>query len=146
MKRVVLTRSLLLLLVPVLITSHSFNLYAQTEVELIRDSIDFESEHLNLSVEQHEKIKDLRAKHLIEVTQLKKELAEKEAQLIRILSADSIDSEAMNKTIDEISAIQGKLLKNKINHRLNVSKEAQDNKKYLLANLIKILLEILHSY
>lgn len=146
MKRVVLTRSLLFLLISVLISLHSFNLYAQTGVELKGDSIDIESEHLNLSVEQYKKIKDLRAKHLLEVTQLKKELAEKEAQLIIILSADSIDSVAMNKTIDEISIIQGKLLKNKINHRLNVSKEAQDNKKLLLANLIKLLLEILRSY
>lgn len=129
MKRVVFNKSLLVLLVSVLITSFSLSSFAQRGPKAFRDSANFGGGIPNLTEEQQTKIQDFRVKHIKEVTPLKNELAEKKAHLKTLESSEKVDKDAINKTIDEISALQGKLMKMRVNHQLEVASVLTDEQK-----------------
>ena len=129
MRRVVLTKGLLMLMVSVLITSLSFNTYVQRGPRAFRDSARFECRIPNLTAEQKTKIESLRVKHFKEVTPIKNELIEKRAHLNTLESAETVNKDAITKTIDEISALQAKLMKLKVNHRLDVASNLTDEQK-----------------
>ncbi len=75
----------------------------------------------NLTDDQEAKIAELRTKHLKEVTPLKNELNEKRARLQTLETADKPDMNAINKTIDEISAIRANIQKKGAAHRAEVA-------------------------
>jgi len=129
MKRFMLTKSLLVLMVSVLITSFSLNSYAQRGPREMKDSARFEMGIPKLTADQKTKIEGMRVKHLKEVTPLKNEMVEKKAHLNTLESAEKVDRDAINKTIDEISALQGKIMKMKVNHRLDVASVLTDDQK-----------------
>jgi len=129
MKRVAISKSILVLLVSVLITSISFNSFAQRGPRAIGDSTRFDCRIPNLTAEQKTKMDGLRVKHLKEVTQLRNELAEKKAHLNTLESAEKVDRDAISKTIDEISILHGKIMKSGANHRLEVSSNLTDEQK-----------------
>lgn len=129
MKRKVLTKSLLVLLVSVLITSFSLNSYAQRDPRALCDSTRSSCRIPNLNAEQKTKIETLKIKHLKEVTPLRNELDEKKAHLKTLKSMEKVDRDAINKTIDEITALQGKIMKMKVNHRLDVAALLTDEQK-----------------
>ncbi|NOU17131.1 MAG: Spy/CpxP family protein refolding chaperone [Bacteroidales bacterium] len=129
MKKTVVTKSLLVLLVSVLITSFSLNSYAQRGPREFRDSARIDHRIPNLTADQKTKIETLRTKHLKEVTPLRNELDEKRAHLKTLESMEKVDRDAINKTIDEITTLQGKIVKMKVNHRLDVASLLTDEQK-----------------
>lgn len=128
MKRL-LSKSLLVLMVSALIATSINTAYAQRGNRPMRDSARFERGIPNLTTEQKTKIQDLRVKHLKEITPLRNELAEKKAHLKTLQSVDKPDMNAINKTIDEISALQTKIMKSNASHRIEVASNLTDEQK-----------------
>jgi len=83
----------------------------------------------DLTPDQEAKIKDLRTSHLKEVTPLRNEMNEKKARLQTLQSAENVDLNAINKTIDEISQIKATLMKKGAAHRAEVSSLLTDDQK-----------------
>jgi len=75
----------------------------------------------NLTADQKTKIDAMKVKYLKESTTLNNELAEKEAHLKVLETADNIDRVSIDKTIDEIGVLQAKILRSKVNHRLEIA-------------------------
>lgn len=84
---------------------------------------------MDLTPEQQEEINTLRANHLKEVTPLRNELNEKRARLQTLKSADTYDLDAINKTIDEMSAVRAKIQKKGAAQRAEVSKLLTDEQR-----------------
>jgi Spy/CpxP family protein refolding chaperone len=133
MKRFFMTKSILVLLVSVLITSLSLNSYAQRGPRASKDSARFENIIPNLTAEQKTKIESLRVKQYKEVLPLKNELGEKKAHLKTLESAEKVDRDAINKTIDEITVLQGKIFKMKVNQRLDFGSILTDEQKAFIS-------------
>jgi Spy/CpxP family protein refolding chaperone len=76
---------------------------------------------LELTTEQEAKIKEIRVKHIAEVTPLKNELGEKYARLRTLQSVDKPDLNAINKIIDEISVIKANIQKKGAAHKVAVA-------------------------
>ncbi len=74
----------------------------------------------NLTVDQQNKINELRTAHWKKVQSNHNLLAEKRARLQTLRTADNVDMNAINNTIDEISVIQTGMHKNKEQHFQNV--------------------------
>lgn len=128
MKRL-LSRSLLVLMVSALIATSFSNAYAQRGNRPMRDSARFERGIPNLTAEQKTKIQVLKVKHQKEVTPLRNELAEKKAHLRTLNSVEKPDINAINKTIDEISALQTKIMKSNASHRIEIASNLTDEQK-----------------
>jgi len=128
MKRL-LSKSLLVLMVSALIATSINNAFAQRGDRPMRDSARIEREIPNLTAEQKTKIQALRVVHQKEVTPLKNELAEKKAHLKTLESAEKTDKDAINKTIDEISSLQAKIMKSNASHRIEVASNLTDEQK-----------------
>lgn len=75
----------------------------------------------DLTPEQETKIKELRTKHLKDVTPLRNEMQEKRARLNTLKSSDKQDLAAINKVIDEITALKANLMKKQAAHQAEVS-------------------------
>jgi len=132
MKNNLFTKSLLVLMLSALMVTVSSNSFAQQghkQHMMNRDSSKHEMGIPNLTADQKTKIDALRVKNQKEVTPLRNELNEKEAHLRTLESADKVDKDAINKTIDEITALQGKIMKLRVNHRLEVSALLTDDQK-----------------
>jgi len=132
MKNNFFTKGLFVLMVSALITASSSNTFAQRGPrpnDFRQDSARFERCIPNLTADQKAKIETLRVKHLKEVTPLKNELAEKRAHLKTLESVEKPDKDAINKTIDEITSLHGKIMKMGANHRLEVSSNLTDEQK-----------------
>ncbi len=128
MKRL-LSMSLLVLTVSALIATSFNNAYAQRGNRPMRDSARFERGIPNLTAEQKTKIQVLRVKHQKEVTPLRNELAEKKAHLRTLNSVEKPDINAINKTIDEMSVLQTKIMKSNASHRLEIASNLTDEQK-----------------
>lgn len=128
MKRLLL-KSLLVLMVSALLTTSFSNVYAQCGNLPMRDSARFERGIPNLTAEQKTKIQALRVKHQKEVTPLKNELAEKRAHLHTLNSVEKPDINAINKTIDEMSALQTKIMKSNASHRIEIASNLTEEQK-----------------
>lgn len=70
-----------------------------------------------LTQEQQTKMKNLRGEHMKATQLLKAQHAEKVAHLKTLTLADKQDSKAINKTIDEMMAIKGEILKSGISFK-----------------------------
>ena len=66
--------------------------------------------------EQQEQIKKERLKNMKALTPLKNEIKEKHAHLVTLLSSDDLNMKDVNKTIDELSALNTKMLQQQISH------------------------------
>lgn len=128
MKRLI-SKSLLVLMVSALVATSFSNAYAQRGNRPMRDSARFERGIPNLTAEQKTKIQSLRVKHQKEVTPIKNELAEKKARLRTLNSVEKPDINAINKTIDEMSVLQTKIMKSKASHRIEVASNLTDEQK-----------------
>ncbi|BDX39308.1 hypothetical protein CYCD_26630 [Tenuifilaceae bacterium CYCD] len=89
----------------------------------------FECRIPNLTDEQQKKIQELRVQHIKEITPLKNELGEKRAHLRTLESAEKPDLNAINKTIDEMSAIRAQIMKKSAAHRIEVASLLTDEQK-----------------
>ncbi len=69
---------------------------------------------MDLTEDQQQKLQEIRISHQKEMQYDNNLIREKEAHLKTLLSASERDNKAVNKTIDEISASRGELLKKRI--------------------------------
>ena len=133
MKSNYLTKNLLALMILALTIMLGSNLFAQQRGsrpnDSNRDSAKFERGIPNLTADQKTKIESLKAKHFKEVTPIKNELAEKRAHLTTLESAEKPDKDAINKTIDEMTLLQAKIMKLSVNHRIEVASLLTDEQK-----------------
>jgi Spy/CpxP family protein refolding chaperone len=129
MKSIFFSKSLLVLMVSVLITAVSSNSFAQRGPRALGDSTRFGCKIPNLTADQKIKIESLRVKHIKEVTPFRNEFAEKKAHLKTLESTEKPDKDAINKTIDEMTSLQSKIMKLRVNHRIEVSSILTDEQK-----------------
>lgn len=85
----------------------------------------------DLTTDQSKKIEDLQIAHLKEVNQIKAQVAEKRAHLRTLQTADKVDNAAINKTIDEITALQNDMMKKNENHRQAVRNVLTDKQRVI---------------
>lgn len=85
----------------------------------------------DLTQDQTKKIEDLHIAHLKEVNQLRSQMTEKKAHLRTLQTADKTDNAAINKTIDEITALQNNLMKKNEAHRQAVRNILTDKQKVI---------------
>ncbi|MDR0660498.1 MAG: Spy/CpxP family protein refolding chaperone [Prevotellaceae bacterium] len=83
----------------------------------------------NLSDGQKEEVKKLRLEMTKETTSIRNQIAEKRARLNTLQSEDKADMSAINKTIDEIAALQAKQMKAKANFHVKVRALLDDEQK-----------------
>lgn len=83
----------------------------------------------NLSQEQKDEIKKLRLEVTKETTSIRNQIAEKRARLNTLQSEDKADMKAINKTIDEIAALQAQKMKAKANCHVKVRALLNDEQK-----------------
>ena len=83
----------------------------------------------NLTEDQQQKIKDLKVKHIKEVTPLKNELGEKRARMRSLQSADKPDLNAINKNIDEMASLRTQIQKKSAAHRIEVASLLTDEQR-----------------
>ncbi len=132
MKSRIFVKSLVVVAITGLITTGTFTAKAQPGPRWADKGVQEQGYYCripNLTDDQQKKLNDLRTKHLKEVTPLKNELNEKVARLRTLESADKQDIDAINKTIDDISALKAKLMKKRVSHRAEVSQILTDDQK-----------------
>ncbi len=125
-----------LLLVFVLAFSNASILWSQTTAKM-DDPVNNilccnEKMHFNipdLTDDQKKKINNLQKNHLKEVNQTKALLNEKQAHLRTLQLADKPDNAAINKTIDEITALRNDMMKKHEAYRQAVRSLLTDNQK-----------------
>jgi Spy/CpxP family protein refolding chaperone len=130
MKNQLLSKSIFMLAIATLMLSTvSFAQRGMRPVTLMNDSTKFERGIPNLTPDQKTKIKSLKVKFIKEVTPLKNEIAEKRAHLKTLGSVDKPDINAINKTIDELSMLTSRMMKQAASHRIEVSSLLTDEQK-----------------
>ena len=65
---------------------------------------------------QQKQIKKEKLKNMQAMTPLKNKIREKHAHLVTLLSSDDLDMKDVNKTIDEIGALNAKMLQQQVSH------------------------------
>ena len=83
----------------------------------------------NLSDEQKEQIKNERTQFMSDVLPIKNQLKEKQAHLNTLQTAKETDINAINKTIDEISALRTDIMKRRALFRQKVRANLNDEQR-----------------
>ena len=81
---------------------------------------------LELTEEQEVKMTSLRTDHYKEITPLKNKMSELKARERTLLSEESIDMKAVNKTIDEQTDLMNSMRKLQVEHQLAVKSNLTD--------------------
>lgn len=81
---------------------------------------------LDLSEEQQAKISSLHTEHYKEITPLRNKMAELKARERTLLSEESVDMKAVNKTIDEQTDLMNKMRKLQTKHQVAVKSNLTD--------------------
>ncbi len=76
----------------------------------------------DLTEDQKQKMEKLRIKFHKETLQIKNELNEKSARLKTLMSAEKVNMDDINKTVEETGAIKTRLMKAKVAHKQEVRK------------------------
>jgi len=84
---------------------------------------------LGLNAEQKTQMEKLRTAHLKEVLPIKNQLDIKRAELKALETADKADLNAINKKIDELSALRTEIRKKKAAHRQDIRKMLTDEQR-----------------
>ncbi len=132
MKRNIFSKSSLVLATAAIIVSTSISAFAQCDhkgMKQDKDSLKNCCGIPNLTADQKTKIDGLKTKHIKEVTPIQNELAEKRAHLNTLESVDKPDMSEINKTIDEISTLDAKLMKLRVSHKIEVASLLTDEQK-----------------
>ena len=132
MKRIILAKSLVVVAILGLFLTFALATNAQQGQKWMSNSDQKSMSNCkipNLTEDQQKKMDELRVKHMKEVTPLRNELNEKNAHLQTLESAEKLDMDAINKTIDDISSIKAKLMKSRIAHRAEVLSILTDEQK-----------------
>ena len=83
----------------------------------------------DLTDAQKSKIEAIRTAHMKTATQLRNQLKEKRAHLQTLTASDNPDQKEIDATIDEITALQNKLMKNGTAMRMEIRNELTDEQK-----------------
>lgn len=86
-------------------------------------------EFLNLTDEQKSQIKKLKIANMKEMLPIKNQLAEKKAHIRTLTTADNVDMNAVNKTIDEIGNIKATMMKKQAAHKQEIRKLLNDEQR-----------------
>ena len=84
-----------------------------------------------LTSEQTKQIEQLRIKHHKEILPLQNSIGEKQARLRSLETAEKADINAINKTIDEITALRAEMMKKGAAHRQEVRKILNDEQRLM---------------
>lgn len=87
-----------------------------------------------ITPEQTQQMDALRIKNMKETQQLRNELGEKQARLRTLSTSDKPDQNAINKTIDEISAIKANMQKNRMATHQEIRKLLNDEQRVIFDN------------
>lgn len=82
-----------------------------------------------ITEEQKQKIRDLKTANLKPQTQLRNQIAEKRARLNTLQAADEVDMKAINKTIDEMTALRAEMQKNMVALHQDIRKLLTDEQR-----------------
>lgn len=85
----------------------------------------------DLTQEQEDQINVLKTQHLKTTLALKNELNEKEARYVTLMTAEKPDMNAINKLIDEIALLKGKIMKEKASHQQEIRKVLTEDQRVL---------------
>jgi Spy/CpxP family protein refolding chaperone len=88
----------------------------------------------NLTEDQEKKIQDLRTPFEKEILPIKNQLGEKRAHLRTLETADKVDDKAINGTIDEISQLEGQLMKKEAAYKQAIRKLLTDEQRIQFDN------------
>jgi Spy/CpxP family protein refolding chaperone len=88
----------------------------------------------NLTIEQEKMISTLRTTHQKEMTNYRNDLAIKQAELQKYLSADKPDMNLINKTIDETGRLTTEMQKKRIANQLDIRNLLTDEQKAAFDN------------
>jgi len=91
----------------------------------------------DLTEEQQEKIDALRTTQMKAMQSFHNQLAEKGAHLQTLRTADKVDMDAINKTIDEMGAIRTKMMKSREQHIQDVRSLLTDKQRVYFDNFKK---------
>ncbi len=83
----------------------------------------------NLTDDQKAKIKEIRTSHMKTTTEIKNQLSEKKAHLKTITATDKTDQKEIDATIDQITALQNKMMKNNVGMRMEIRAQLTDEQK-----------------
>ena len=92
----------------------------------------------DLSDTQKTEIEKLKVAHMKNMQNLQNQIGEKEAKLKTLETSDNPDMKAINGLVEEIGSIKTDILKERVNHRLNVRKLlTEEQKVYFDAHYMK---------
>lgn len=94
-----------------------------------KKGVGIENKIPNLTTDQKAKIQAFRIDHMKVVTPIQNAIKEKKAHLNTITSTDKPDMVDVNKTIDEISKLNGDLMKSRIAHQNQIRSILTDEQK-----------------
>lgn len=123
------TKGLSVVILTAIVSSNSFAQPTSKSNDSKKDSAKFEIRIPNLTADQQAKIKSFKVQNQKEELTLQNELAEKNAHLKTLEFSDKPDKEAIYKTIDEVSVLQGKIMKLKVDLKLNIASVLNDEQK-----------------
>ncbi|MCF6240337.1 MAG: Spy/CpxP family protein refolding chaperone [Bacteroidales bacterium] len=83
----------------------------------------------DLTPEQQTKLKELHTAHMKEMTSIKNQLQEKKAHLKTLRTSDNPNMNEIDKTIDEITALTGKMMKQRERMIQDIRKELTEEQK-----------------
>ena len=84
---------------------------------------------LNLTDEQKSKIKKLKTANMKEMLPLKNQIGEKKAHIRTLTTADNVDMNAVNKTIDDIGSMKATMMKKQAAHKQEIRKLLNDEQR-----------------
>ncbi len=90
---------------------------------------------LNLTEEQKEKMKELRLSNQKVMIDLRANLQKAKIDLRQLMDTDNPDVKAIGTKADQISGIQGKIMKNQVLHKVEISKIFTKEQKALLKEM-----------
>lgn len=85
----------------------------------------------DLTEDQESKIKDLRIDHLSEMNDFRNQINELRAKKHTLMTSDNSDLNEINSVIDQMTAVQNKMMKNRAKHRQEVRGLLTDDQKVL---------------
>lgn len=119
----------ILMLTAAMLLIGSIQIFAQRGQMRGNNGQGFECQIPDLTEQQQKQIDDLRTVHQKEMLQFRNQMAEKQAKLNTLRTADKADMAAINKTIDEIGNLHTQMMKAKESHRQQVRGLLTDKQK-----------------
>ena len=119
------------LLASMLLLFTAFQVNAQRNEERLNPRADRMQQMLDLTEDQETKIEALRTTHMKGMLQFKNKLNELKAKQQTLVNADKADMKVINANIDEITALENKMMKQKAGHHQAVRALLNDRQRII---------------